>query len=71
MGDFIKNVLSKSDNASHKRLIALGAFVVLVLMVIIKACGFDIDVNLIYVFAALTGGQSLLTVVDKYKKNED
>lgn len=69
MGDFFKNLLSKSDSSSHKRLIALAAFTVLVLMVLLKAFGFEVDVNLIYVFAALTGGQSVLTVVDKYNKN--
>lgn len=72
VGEFLKDLLSKSDSTSHKRLIALGAFVVLVSMVIIKAIGCAVDSNLIYVFAALTGGQSILTVVDKYnKKSED
>jgi len=65
---FIKNLISNSDEASHKRLIALCSFLVLVLMVIIKAFGYQVDNNLIYVFAGLTGGQSILTVIDKFRK---
>ena len=68
MKAFIKNLISNSDDASHKRLIAMGSFLVLVSMVVIKAFGGQIDNTLIYVFASLTGGSSVLTVIDKFIK---
>ena len=66
MKTFINNLLSSSSETSHKRLIAIASFLVLVIMVIISAFGHTVDVHLIYVFASLVGGQSLLTVVDKF-----
>jgi hypothetical protein len=65
MKSFINNMLSSSDDTSHKRFIAIMAFIVLVGMVIGKFYRAQLDDNLIYVFAALTGGQSCLTVIDK------
>ncbi len=72
MNSFFKDLFGNSDDTSHKRLIAVGAFLVLVSMVVIKAVGCEVDDQLIYVFAGLTGGQSLLSVVDKHgiKKKE-
>lgn len=68
MKAFIKNLISNSDEASHKRVIALCSFLVLCVMVGIKALGGQTDNTLIYVFASLTGGQSILTVIDKFIK---
>lgn len=65
---FLKNMLSGSNDTSHKRIIALASFLVLVIMVIIKAKGGQVDSNLIYVFAALSGGQSALSVIEKFVK---
>lgn len=65
---FLKNMLSDSNSTSHKRIIALSSFLVLVAMVIIKAKGYEVDNNLIYVFAGLTGGQSALSVIEKFIK---
>lgn len=56
-------LISNSDDASHKRLISILSFIILVLMVVIKALGWQVDNNLIYVFAGLCGGQSILTVI--------
>lgn len=66
--NFIRNLLSGKDETSHKRVIALGSFFVLVGMVLIKAKGHPIDSNLIYVFASLCGGSSVLTVIEKFRK---
>lgn len=66
---FIKNMLSGNSETSHKRVIAILSFLVLVAMVVIKAKGGQVDSNLIYVFAALTGGQSALSVIEKFKRN--
>ena len=63
---YIKTLISSSDDADEKRLISLLSFLVLVVMVIIKAKGGQIDNTLIYVFASLTGGSSVLTVIDKF-----
>jgi|WetSurMetagenome_2_1015567.scaffolds.fasta_scaffold02807_7 hypothetical protein len=65
MKDFIKRMISSSDDTSHKRVIAIAAFIVLVCMVIAKFFGANLDEDLIYVFAALTAGQSGLTVIEK------
>jgi hypothetical protein len=65
MKEYIKKVISSSDDADEKRIISLLSFFVLVLMVIIKAFGYQVDNTLIYVFASLTGGSSVLTVIDK------
>jgi len=65
MKDYIKKVISSSDDADEKRIISLLSFFVLVLMVVIKAFGYQVDNTLIYVFASLTGGSSVLTVIDK------
>lgn len=61
-------MLNGNDETSHKRVIALLSFLVLVAMVIIKAKGGQVDSSLIYVFAALTGGQSALSVIEKFRK---
>ena len=63
---YIKTLISSSNDADEKRLISLLSFLVLVVMVIIKAKGGQIDNTLIYVFASLTGGSSVLTVIDKF-----
>lgn len=65
---FTKSLISDANDVSHKRVIALLSFLVLVAMVPIKALGYDLDSNLIYVFASLSGGSSLLTVIEKFKK---
>ncbi|MCT4644378.1 MAG: hypothetical protein N4A74_05265 [Carboxylicivirga sp.] len=66
--NFINKMMSGNNDTSHKRLIALLSFLVLVAMVVVKAKGGQVDSNLIYVFAALTGGQSALSVIEKFKK---
>jgi len=66
---YIKTLISSSNDADEKRLISLCSFLVLVLMVIIKAFGYQVDNTLIYVFASLTGGQSVLTIIDRFTKS--
>ena len=68
MKTFITNLLSNSNDVSHKRLIALISFLVLIVMVIIKAFGYQLDNTLIYVFASMAGGESVLTVIEKFNK---
>jgi len=67
MKKWLKNILSTSDEASHKRLISISSFIVLVLMVALNVFDITITPELIYVFSALCGGNSILTVIDKFK----
>ncbi len=64
----IKWLVSDSNEVSHKRVIALASFLVLVGMVIVKAKGHPVDDNLIYVFGGLCGGNSILSVIEKKLK---
>ena len=66
MREYIKKLISSSNDADDKRFISISSFLVLVIMVAIKALGGQIDNTLIYVFASLTGGQSVLTVIDRF-----
>ena len=66
MREYVKKLISSSNDADDKRFISIGSFLVLVIMVAIKALGGQIDNTLIYVFASLTGGQSVLTVIDRF-----
>ena len=65
MKKFLLNLVSNSNEVSSKRIIGLLSFIVLVVMVAIRAYGREVDEHLIYVFAGLVGGQSILTVIDK------
>lgn len=71
MKQFIKDMLSYSGRASHKRVIAFTSFLMLVIMVIAKFFNTALDEHLIYVFAGLVAGESGLSILDKYKKNND
>ena len=68
MKKWIITLLSNSNDADEKRLISLGSFLVLCLMVVLNAFEIRLDPNLIYVFAALCSGSGVLTVIDKLRK---
>jgi hypothetical protein len=63
--DFVKKLISSSDEVSHKRIISILSFLCLVVCLLASMKGKTIDEHLIYVFATLTGGTSALTVIDK------
>lgn len=63
----IEKLLSSSD-VSHKRLISLLSFSCLVAILIMNAFGLQIDSNITYSFLGLCGGQSVLSVIDKFIK---
>ena len=63
---WLQTLLSNSNDADEKRVIALIAFVVLIGMVVLNDFKIQIDHTLIYVFAGLAGGTSLLTVLDNF-----
>jgi hypothetical protein len=68
MKQFFKNMLSTSDDTSHKRVIAVSAFVVLTIMTIAHFFGAQLNDTLIITFASLCGGESVLSVFEKLQK---
>lgn len=65
---FLKNMLSDNNDVSHKRVISIISFIVLIVLSFFAAYGHQTDEVFIYVFASLTGGESVLTVIEKIKK---
>jgi len=65
---WLQILLSNSNDADEKRLISLISVLVLIIIVAINAFGIQIDHTLIYIFAGLAGGSSLLTVLSNYIK---
>ncbi len=71
MKKFINNLLSTNDGVSHKRLISIVSFVVLIILAFMSAYGHTVDPNFIYVFGSLTGVESALTAIEKIRmKNQ-
>ena len=68
MKKWIKDLISSSDDASHKRFISVASFIVLILMVVLNSFGLVITPELIYVFGALCGGNSIMSVIEKFSK---
>lgn len=66
---YIKRIISSKSDVSHKRILALLSFIVLIGMVIGNVI-FKIVVqeSLIYTFAGICTGQSTLSVIDKFAK---
>ena len=67
MNKWLKELLSSSDDASHKRLISIASFILLVVMVVLNAFCTTIQTELIYVFGALCGGNSIMSVIEKFR----
>lgn len=66
--DMINKLLSDSNDISHKRIISIISFIVLVTLSFFSAYNHNVNSDFIYVFASLTGGESILTVIEKFKK---
>jgi|WetSurMetagenome_2_1015567.scaffolds.fasta_scaffold604482_2 hypothetical protein len=68
--EWIKSLISADGDASHKRFISICAFIALIIfgivLLITKARGNDIDNTILYILASIVGGQSVLTVFDKF-----
>lgn len=71
MKQFFQKLISSSDDVSHKRIISVVSFCILIIMVVAVFFGAKVHDTLIYVFAALTGGQSVLTVMEKLGKKDE
>ena len=68
--NFLQDLFSDSSKISHKRVIAIGSFLALLIMVGLKAFNMPIDNTLIYTFAGMTGAYSTMSLVDKKINNE-
>ena len=72
MKQYLKNLFnSGSRDADTKEFITVGSWLVLVIMVVLNAWGKTIDMHLIYIFASLAGGSSVLTVAQSYIKRDN
>ena len=58
----------ETDAVSSKRVISFIALLVLVALAFMSAFGLCASTDYIYVFAALTGGESLLVTIEKKNK---
>ena len=66
---WLKELLNGGSDVSHKRLISVLSFIVLIGMVVLNFSGTIIQVELIYVFCGLVFGNNALTVFEKFKKD--
>jgi hypothetical protein len=63
-------MLSDSNDVSHKRVIALGAFVVFIILAFFSAYGHNTDPQVLYILGSLIGGESALSVIEKFKNQQ-
>lgn len=57
------------DVVSHKRLVSVVCLIMLIALSLMSAFGYSATTDYIYVFAMLTGGESMLTTVEKTAGN--
>ncbi len=63
----IVKMISNSDDVSHKRVISLIAFCAIIVLTFMSAYGHTADQSAFYILASLTGGESILSVIEKFK----
>lgn len=66
----LKELLSENSNLSHKRFVSVLSFIVLIVLSFLSAYGHDVNDSFIWVFASLSGAESLLTVLEKINKKK-
>lgn len=64
----MKKMLSNNDEVSHKRVISICAGLCLVAALVANFIGKTVQTDLIVIFAGLCGGESILTVIEKFKQ---
>ena len=64
----VKKLLSDNNEISHKRVIAITSFIVLVVLAFLSAYGNTTAGEFVWVFASLTGCESVLALIEKFKK---
>jgi hypothetical protein len=55
----------ETNTVSHKRLVSVISLIMLVVLSLLSAFGYPATTDYIYLFGMLTGGESLLTTVEK------
>jgi len=70
MKKFWNSLISPTDDVSHKRIIAVLSFVALLVFAGLSAFGHTVDSSFVYLFGSLTGGESVLTVIEKFRNNQ-
>ncbi len=68
MKKFFKDLLSENNEVSHKRVIALLSFAAILILAFLSAFGHTADQMVLSILAVLAGGESLLTVIEKFRK---
>lgn len=61
----------ETNTVSSKRVIAVFSFIALIILSFLSAFGNSTDVNFIYIFGVLSGGQSCLTTIEKIMKRKE
>jgi uncharacterized membrane protein HdeD (DUF308 family) len=70
MKRWLKEMMSSRSEVSHKRFIALVSLLVLIVLAFFSAFGHTASESLYYIFGSLVGGSSILTVIEKFNKNQ-
>ncbi len=70
MKEFIQKLLSEDNTISHKRFVAIVSFVVFIILSFMSAYGHNPDEIVFTILASLIGGESILTVIEKFKSNK-
>lgn len=55
----------ETNTVSHKRLVSIISLVMLIILAILSAFGHSATIEYIYIFGMLTGGESVLTTIEK------
>lgn len=58
----------ETNTISHKRLVSLLSLIMLITLSLLSAFGHSASTDYVYMFCVLTGGESLLTTVEKTTK---
>lgn len=70
--NFFLGMISANNESSHKRFIALGSFLILVVLALTNQWwALDVKDTFIYVFAGLAGLQSTLSMFEKHDNNQN
>jgi hypothetical protein len=63
----IKKCIDNTSEYSHKRFVAVFSFILLIALAFLSAFGYNANSSYVWTFGALTGGESILTVIEKLK----
>ena len=65
--NFLYSILSgNAESLSHKRVVSLISLFMLILLSILSCFGHRCDIEFVYIFCFLTGGESMLVTYEKF-----